>query len=582
MRTSGTFDTLSWPSARFAATNGMLLAIMTLAACQTSGGGGQIVTAEQFDASGNTEGPTANRPLPDAPSSRVPRRAFDVEALLAASTSRDDGALAELRTVAGQSRPGLGNNAYRAAFFFRRARANYAIGQEQMAARDYVTAERFMCSTTAINHRMRSRRLGYDCRNVGYGHISQKVELSLIDVLNGRFDQGLARLNMTVELIRTGRIKTTGQVGKAKRAIALSFLTIFLARGGELEAADKAMVDVELLYDWKPTLDLRSEGGFDVNLGDRQFWAAIKAAAQASVYDLEGDLQSAEIYHQVALANYRFADWPDTLQSMDRRVHHVVFSLLAEGFVNNLRAQGKPNEAEAVARQMLLMALETSGRYSTHTVKAVQALASIMADRGRFSEVARLARSSLKIQERLSTDRQSTNIAYARKLLADALFGQRQWQQASDQYQKIFDAFGPKSRLSGEAVAGLAFLRGDLNHALALLRLRRATEAIRIADAAEAETERRFGSRGYATYEAQAVRAIANAMLGRTRAGIAKLNEVMPRLMGELPNRGDVGGERAKLLDERLRIIVESYLRLLGLGDGLLGRLLDQHDGLLQ
>ena len=229
-------------------------------------------------------------------------------------------------------------------------------------------------------------------------------------------------------------------------------------------------------------------------------------------------------------------------------------------YVSMLLDLGRVTDAERVARQPLLWALERMGKYSPHAVRASAAYASVLGGQGRHIEAEKLARASLEMAAGIGAEPDSLFMREAYLALARALLGQGRIIEADTAFQlvplganTVFDA--PRAVaaiLNGRAAAVISALQIQAEHTTVNIGPQGATSSALVGEAR-------------ALY-AMALGAVAQDATGR-QAAIAQFRSAVAILLASRQqNAHTEDAMRVKLREWML----QSYLALLAQqsGDG--------------
>ncbi len=241
---------------------------------------------------------------------------------------------------------------------------------------------------------------------------------------------------------------------------------------------------------------------------------------------------------------------------MDIKIQSLFASDALRGLSGNLRRQGRLVEAEIAARKAVRGALRSHGRNSVFTAFTVSFLNRVIFEEGRFAEAETLARASLDMFRTAGASPGSFSQALARNLLADALVAQGRWEGALKEYEII------RKGMAGYPKTYRRRLGGNLNWALALVVTGRADEALEIVQTAVERNTRLLGESHYTTAEARGFLGMAYAAKGDRRKALSEFAQAVPILISH-PGRADDEGTTIGARDQRLRLILESYIDLL-------------------
>ncbi len=253
-----------------------------------------------------------------------------------------------------------------------------------------------------------------------------------------------------------------------------------------------------------------------------------------------------------AQANYELSlketqRWVDGISGISNWAKHALPSNAGYGaylsaridYASLLLDLGKITEAERIARQPLLWALERYGKYSHHSSSAAAAYANILSGQGRFTEAEKLSRTSVNIANGIGAGEDSVYMARAQSALARALLGQGQIAQA--------DALYVQTKSAVRGLAGIAaVLNGRAAAALPELKLNAERVAANV------------GADNPLTGEARGLYAMA---LSATGNPLLASEEFKAAMAGILQARRQVGESEEALRVKTRQWILEAYLQ---------------------
>ena len=499
---------------------------MALAACQT--GGGSSVSVD--------EAKRVTAAMRETSFTPPPRMATDIVALLAQAWPEGEKLLAEQRDLVDRPPP-TGLEARKLArFYSRRARAADLLGRARQKIDDLRTSVAFAD---------KAERMDIIERIWLYQNYSEALLLGG-DPIKARdiLRDVLAKVPFVTEGIESdyeGEVQGHSMAWFGLLAATHGFL-------GELEAAEKAMKRVSAVN--------AASRGWPIGPRERGIFDEMAASSRATVLDLLGRFDEAEIQHRKALkALAPFRSWRMWLgvtheqlerEQQWRRAHLAV----------NLSRQGRLLEAENEARSALQAALRTQGRYSIHTNAMVQTLITIFYAQGRFEETEKLSRVSLDSLGKLGVPASSLVSVNARVRLADSLAASGRWDEAVTEFAGI------EKDLADSPETFRALVDGNVNWGLSLLRVGRAELARSVLAKAVKRTVNLYGESHYASAEARGFLAMADAAVGDRARALKRFSGAVSVLLGERTrSTGEAEGVAART--GRLTTILEDYLALL-------------------
>jgi len=322
------------------------------------------------------------------------------------------------------------------------------------------------------------------------------------------------------------------------------------ARSGDFATADKTLADIDFLKgmsnSWRPAQQFHN------------YFAGATDRAHGEVAMFRGNMVEAEAFLRRAAAEFRQAE-SDTAgrDSPPAGSFATVSDYVLGQLANVVNRQGRPVEAEAIARQALLSELQLHGRYSDDTVAAIVVLGNVIAEQGRFKEAEKLARTALDTFSTLGIDQTSLFYNNARVTLAAALVAERRWAEALAQYDAI------RKSLADHPVALRNAIGQTLDLPVAALRGGRVDEALKVSRASFENRSNLLGDKHYNTVEAEGLYAAALAKSKDLAGAREHFAHAVPILLGAERHADDEDDATPGLRDQRLQFIVESYLDLL-------------------
>jgi CHAT domain-containing protein len=188
--------------------------------------------------------------------------------------------------------------------------------------------------------------------------------------------------------------------------------------------------------------------------------AASNAWVNATFKRAQGKYVEAEALYQQA--NKEAQRWVNNVGSISSAASHALPSNRSYSaylgyrltYVEMLLDLGRTQDAERLAREPLLWALERMGKYSPHSARAASAYADVLGGQGRHIEAEKLARVSLEIAQGIGAEPDSTYTRSAERSLARALLGQGRVREADETFQ--LRTYSAESSLdSARAVAAI-------------------------------------------------------------------------------------------------------------------------------
>lgn len=267
----------------------------------------------------------------------------------------------------------------------------------------------------------------------------------------------------------------------------------------------------------------------------------------ASVRQLQGRYAEAQASYEEGTAEAR--RWIRDVRAVAGPARHALPSNRGYGayigyttrYVRFLLDWGRLADAERVAREPLLWALERMGKYSHHSVQAAGLYAEVLSSQGRHGEAEQLSRAALDMAKGIGANDESVYVRNARYALGRALLGQGQARAADSEFVAAQHPFN-------SLMAIAAVLNGRASEVMEPLRL----HAERV--------QQRVGAAHPLTGEARGVYAMGLAATGAATAA-AEFHAAMPGLLAARQQLG----EAEEAIQSRIRQwILEAYLKHLG------------------
>jgi len=462
-----------------------------------------------------------------SPSAALPRTVADVFALLERSTAGTADA-SKAREVLARKPGAGGEKSDLVSFHAERARAAASLG----------------LIADVIDERRRLVQLTEGERN----QPKHLVDLAINEMAAGNWSQAVAVAE------RAARAPTAwwGQ-DVAARAL-LARMQSFL---GDVASARTATDRIEALF---RRAALQPQAGPFIELV-----GALIAWAQADTLLADGDALGGEralrLAQQRALADteYAAARERDIEQAPAQDATWQLLDLIQAQLIRLHLQQGRPQEAEYAAREMIARNAARYGRTSPSTALALAALGDVLAAQGRFREAGALADRAADVFAASGAGPASGFAFYAARVRVDARIGSRDWKEAA----ALLD--GLRSTLSGDAFMTRATERQP-GWALVLLRNGRASEAADWLARRAAEQEQHLGKDRYETAETRGLLGAALAARGDRAGAHAAFAQALPVLVA--PRRGAESEAEDALRRQRRRSILEAYIGLLHQSQG--------------
>lgn len=374
-------------------------------------------------------------------------------------------------------------------------------------------------------------------------------ELGIAEMLGGNFQNAKnVMLRLTDELPSLNR---PGALMMVYAALASS-----LAEIGDRTQARQALSRAE---EW---LVAASFGRPEMVRWHGHTWAARLERARASTLLAEGKIIESQRAWERALhemdVDVKFS--PTRIKARtDTDAHDTILRLREQfeiSFATALSGQGKLVDAEIHSRNALLHTLSRVGRYSPDTGSALTALAGVIFAQGRFQEAASIAALAIDSLEQSGAAPESLSLADARRRRAAALVMQENWQDALDEFDRMWKGISVDSVLA-QALGG-----EDIDWGFALIKVRESERAVTMLETLLAKTQQQWGELDYQTAEVHGHLAIALASRGDLVQALQAFRAVIPILVRDA-NMYQQPDSANHLRIARLARVLEAYLHLL-------------------
>jgi CHAT domain-containing protein len=287
---------------------------------------------------------------------------------------------------------------------------------------------------------------------------------------------------------------------------------------------------------------------------------ALIAWAQADTFLADGNAIAGERAlrraQQRALADSKIA--ADRERSIElapaQDVTWQLLDLIQTQLVRLHLKQGRMQEAEIEAREMISRNAARFGRSSSSTAIALAALADVLAAQGRYAEAGALADSAMQSLIAAGAKTSSGFAFYAQRISIDAEIGRMDWKGAVDRIDRL------RATLKSDAFM-LQSTERQPSWALALLRTGRVDEAVDWLSRFVIEQERHLGANRYETAESRGLLGAALAARGDHVKAFEAFAAAIPVLVAR--RRGAEANTEDALRRQRRRAILEAYIGLL-------------------
>jgi len=371
-----------------------------------------------------------------APFEPPPRRIGDILDVLDQPGVFDPDITRRYRELADTPPPEEGDDAGKAAFFYKRGKAADNLGRSRQAREDYRAALQF----STPDDRRYSRLL---------------FNLGNLEAQFGDVDKAIALTEESLAI--KPRIRNYEKLVK------------YYSRKGDFKAVKKSL-DAGMDLAAKMTRKVQRSQTKRLGL------TAQVNGIQAQFFSSRGQHTQAEIYLRKRLGSL--------LQMVDRNARIGINARL--DLSTNLRKQGRLIEAELEVRKALKEALGLGGQTGDYTARAVIVLGKVIFKQNRFSEAERLARAGLRIMEDSGMPPDAFSVIKARQFLITTLGNQEDHAGAVNEYDqsvKLLEKSSYQHRL--------LVLKPEI--LLSLIKVGRVVEASRYIDKSYPIVRERFG-----------------------------------------------------------------------------------------
>jgi CHAT domain-containing protein len=288
-------------------------------------------------------------------------------------------------------------------------------------------------------------------------------------------------------------------------------------------------------------------------------WQALVEDGNARIEDSRGRPAQAETaYHKASIlytnSMKTISQW-ESKPAEGEMERHADWTLALEGRAKV--KQGQVGAGEANVRRALLSRLSKSGKFHADTAGVLGVLVYVIQEQGRYEEAEQLQRQVISIYQGLGYGTESSQLVNAHLFLAQILNLRGQYDAASRLYDQI-DAWTAKWEPSRrEAISdGLA-------RVAVMLAQGNDNNAVEIAQRTYERERQRSGDKSFNTALSRGFHAITLARKGKTTESLQAFKESLPVLLSVSGRSDDDSGTTAAARENRLRFVIEGYLRLL-------------------
>ncbi len=349
-------------------------------------------------------------------------------------------------------------------------------------------------------------------------------------------------------------IKQVPDTSRGQLTGAYAQLVGIASQVGDFEMAQQALGELE------STLNaLRKGKGWQTW---SHFWVASYEKARGDFFRMSGKLIESEGAYRKSLRENQLAlaDLPALrnrgLDAPTPENMMLASEAVQRGLAMALLGQGKPVEAEAMARASLENTLKRAGRSSPDVGRGLRTLAGIIAEQGRYAESAKLSEKALEVILAAGAAPDSLTVLGSMKANISAQVALGNDAKALEIRQQIEKAVAGKPDLAVQV------LRGDLDVVQALLRTGQPVPAEKMASEMLESLQKQQGPKSIRTAEVRAFHAMAKADLGDHGSALKGFQQAVPILIERVRNdsEAETGSSRRQ---QRLVLILERYVRLL-------------------
>ena len=463
-----------------------------------------------------------------APQSLVapPRSISDITAILD-QQKPDTAKIAELQKSADAPVPAGLKGGDLADFHYKRAQARVLLGRSDSLA----DAE------AAVTHGK-----GSDYKNVG-----SRYEILLSRRLR---DSGESK---RATAIVTNQIATFSNQTKGKLFGLYYNMALTSIRNGDITSAESYVARARTLLN-----EARKWPVY--NIYGTSFQAFIEDGT-ARVEEARGRFKEAEEAFHKASAFYTatlklFPQW----ESVPADGEFERYADWATAFEGRVKVkQGRVGEGEADVRRALLSRLSKSGKFHADTAGVLSVLVYVVQEQGRYADAEKLQREVIDIYQGLGYPPESPQLVNANIFLAQIL----NLEKKTDEATKLFDQIDVWTARWDPAQRERA--NGGLARVSLLLAQNKPEQAL---DAAKAVLERELKSSGEKSFSTAVSRGYLAAALARSSKpaeALAAFKDALPILLTTSGGSDDDSGSTAAARENRIRFVVEGYIRLLAL-----------------
>ena len=290
-------------------------------------------------------------------------------------------------------------------------------------------------------------------------------------------------------------------------------------------------------------------------------WQAFIEDGNARVFESRGRFADADAaYHKASLLyTASLADVPkfESKPAEGDIERSADWALALEGRAKV--KQGRVGEGEADVRRALLSRLAKSGKFHVDTAGVLGVLVYVVQEQGRYAEAEKLQREVIDIYQGLGYAPESAQMVNANIFLAQVLNLEKKTADATALFDQI-DVWTAKWEPSRRDVSA-----GGLARVSILLAQGKTEAALEIAKGVLDRERARSGEQSLNTAVSRGYYATALARSGKPAEALAAFKESIPVLLNTSGGSDDDSGTTAAARENRVRFVVEGYIRTLAL-----------------
>ena len=281
----------------------------------------------------------------------------------------------------------------------------------------------------------------------------------------------------------------------------------------------------------------------------------------ARVEEARGRLKEAEDAYHKASAFYAatlkyFPKW-ESLPADGEFERYADWAMAFEG--RTKVKQGRVGEGEADVRRALLNRLGKSGKFHADTAGVLGVFVYVLQEQGRYADAELMQRQVVDIYQGLGYAPESPQLVNSNIFLAQVLNLQKKTDEATKLFDQI-DAWTAKWEPSRRERAN-----GGLARVSILLAQGKADQALQVAQRSYDRERNASGEKSFNTAIARGYYATALARNAKPAEALAAFKDSIPALLTTSGGGDDDSGSTAAARENRIRFVIEGYIRLLAL-----------------